>query len=390
MARFEYIDARAVSNAIASLFCRSFKIDSPHCNLTFSPHDGVLGPKETGTVTINCAAGMLPQRLRATLAFLVSDESKEHDYETQYIGVRGEVQCPKVYLDTTVMSLGVTYTDVPVVRYVTMTNLSNLDTKFKWERPAGVSPSFHVEFEPASGSLSSKQVLKCKVTYTAKLAGAIDDLYRCRIFGMNMNIGFNMKTISKGVVVGYERIEEGDEIPGPLCPPDAPQFIGDPEDVPQPGVPPKMHVQGGVALFQRKTMRFIIRNFSAVPAKFSINPRKYVPSGLDDDDFGFTMAGGSTAGKSTKGGKRKQKPILGNEHEKSQVFQTRRGQEHTRAKIEYDEDRQILSGGLGFAIDVYPKEGLLVPWGTTEVTVRNFNNMPGTYKVRFLGSEATS
>ena len=33
------------------------------------------------------------------------------------------------------MNLGVTYT-LPVVRYVTMTNLSNLDTKFKWERPS--------------------------------------------------------------------------------------------------------------------------------------------------------------------------------------------------------------------------------------------------------------
>ncbi|GMH97171.1 hypothetical protein TrVE_jg7849 [Triparma verrucosa] len=359
----------------------SFKIDSPHCNLTFSPHDGILGPKETGKVIINCAAGMLPQRLRATLAFLVSDDSKEHDYETQYVGVRGEVQCPKVYLDTTQINLGITYTDVPVVRYVTMTNLSNLDTKFKWERPAGVSPSFNVEFEPDSGSLSSKQVLKCKVTYTAKLPGAIDDLYRCRIFGMNMNIGFNLKTISKGVVVGYERVEDGNEIPEPLCPPDAPQFIGDPEDVPQPGLPPKMHVKGDVALFQRRTMRFIIRNFSAVPAKFSINPRKYLPADIDGDDFGFSQTRGSSSlGGSTKGGQRKKKPILGNAHEKAGVFQTKNGQEHTRARIEYEEDLQILGGGLGFAVDVWPKEGILTPWGITLVTVNTFNNMPGTYK----------
>ncbi|GMH80067.1 hypothetical protein TL16_g08388 [Triparma laevis f. inornata] len=358
----------------------SFKIDSPHCKLDFSPHDGILGPKETGKVVINCAAGMLPQRLRATLAFLVSDDSKEHDYETQYVGVRGEVQCPKVYLDTTQINLGITYTDVPVVRYVTMTNLSNLDTKFKWERPAGVSPSFHVEFEPDSGSLSSKQVLKCKVTYTAKLPGAIDDLYRCRIFGMNMNIGFSLKTISKGVVVGYERIEEGDEIPEPLCPADAPQFIGDPEDVPQPGPPPKMHVKSDTALFQRKTMRFIIRNFSAVPAKFVINPRKFLPADIDGDDFGFSQTRGSSVGGSTKGGTRKKKPILGNAHEKARVFQTKNGQEHTRARLEYEEDLQILGGGLGYAIDVWPKEGILTPWGITLVTVNTFNNMPGTYK----------
>lgn len=315
--------------------------DSPYCELTFSPHDGLLGPGETGKVTINCAAGKLPQRLRATLAFLTSDETKEHDYETMYVGIRGEVQSPKVYLDKTELSLGVTYVDVPVVRYVTLKNLSNLDTKFKWERPAGSSPSFHVEFEPKEGELSSKQVLEVKVTYTAKLPGMIDDAYACRIYGMPMPLGFSLKTISKGVVVGYERLEEGDKVPEPLCPPDAPQFLGDPEDVPQPGPVPKMHIAGEVPLFTRRNMRFVVRNFSAVPAKFKIHPRFYNPAPTDDD---VTAFGGSAstaslfapaetpAGTATR---KKKQMILGNAHETTQVFQTKTGQEHTRARLEY-------------------------------------------------------
>jgi len=239
----------------SSISPSGFNIDSPHCKLDFSPKEGVLGPHETGKVTINCAAGKLPQRLRATLAFLTSDETKDHDYETMYVGIRGEVQSPKVYLDKTELSLGVTYVDVPVVRYVTLKNLSNLDTKFKWERPAGTSPSFHVDFEPKEGELGSKQVLQVKMTYTAKLPGMIDDVYACRIYGMPMPLGFSLKTISKGVVVGYELLEEGQAVPEPLCPPDAPQFIGDPEDVPTPDNPPKVHIPEEVPLFSRRNIR---------------------------------------------------------------------------------------------------------------------------------------
>jgi len=359
----------------------SFKIESPHCKLAFSPQEGVLGPKETGKVVIDCAAGKLPQRLRATLAFLVSDETKEHDYESQYVSVRGEVQAPKVYLDATLINLGVTYTDVPVVRWVTLKNLSNLDTKYKWERPAGATPSFNVDFEPLSGSLASKEVLKCKVTYTAKVPGAIDDVYACKIFGMQFPLGFSLKTISKGVVVGYEKLEDGAPVPKPLCSPDAPQFIGDPEEVPQPGVPPKLHIPGDVSLFQRKVVRFVIRNFSACPARYQLRPRKYVPAELEDKDFGFeqkTTTRGSTRAGSTKGGKKK-KLLLSNEHEITKVFQTAKGQEHTMAKLEYEEDRKILKGGLGFAIDVSPKVGFLAPWGVLVVTLRTYNNMPATY-----------
>ena len=356
----------------------SFKIDGPSCKLTFDPQEGMLAPRETGKVIINCAAGKLPQRLRATLAFLVSDESKEHDYETQYTSVRAEVQAPKVYLDTTMLNLGVTYTDVPVVRHVVLKNLSNLDTKYKWERPAGASTSFQVDFSPESGSLGSKEVLKCKVTYTAKLPGAIDDIYACRIYGMTMPLGFSLRTISKGVVVGYEKLEDGAPVPMPLCPPDAPQFIGDPEDVPQPEDLPKLHVPGQVALFQRKIVRFVIRNFSACPARFKLRPRKYLPANLEDDadSFFFDEASGATRG-STKG---RRKRMLSNHHEVTKVFQTADGQEHTRAKLEYEEDRKILRGGLGFAIDVQPKDGFLEPWGVLVVTLCSYNNMPAAYQ----------
>ena len=360
----------------------SFRIESPHCKLNFSPQEGVLGPNETGKVVINCAAGKLPQRLRATLALLVSDESKEHDYATQYVSVRGEVQAPKVYLDTTLINLGVTYSDVPVVRWVTLKNLSNLDTKYRWERPAGSTPSFNVEFEPSSGSLASKEVLKCKVTYTAKVPGAIDDVYACKVFGMQFPLGFSLKTISKGVVVGYEKLEDGEPVPEPLCPPDAPQFIGDPEDVPHPEVPPKLHIPGDVALFQRKVVRFVIRNFSACPARYQLRPRKYLPAEVEgEDDFGFEKSGtrGSTRVGSTKGGKKK-RMLLGNKHEVTEVFQTEKGKKHTMARLEYEEDRKILKGGLGFAIDVSPKEGFLAPWGVLVVTLRTYNNMPATYQ----------
>ena len=191
-----------------------------------------------------------------------------------------------MYLDKQELSLGVTYVDVPVVRTVVLKNLSNLDTKFKWERPAGATPSFNVEFTPPSGTLSSKETREVKVTYTAKTPGMIDDVFACRIYGMTMPLGFVLKTISKGVVVGYERLKSEDSVPKPLCSSDAPQFEGNVEDVPTPEAPPLMHIFGDTPLFERKMERFVLRNFSAVPAKFKIYPRSYVSAPKEEEGGG--------------------------------------------------------------------------------------------------------
>jgi len=359
----------------------SFKIESPFCKLEFEPAFGTLGPKESGSVVITCLAGKLPQRLRATLGFMTADDIKEHDYETQYVGVRAEVQSPKVYLNTHELNLGVTYVDVPVVRRVVLKNLSNLNTKFKWERPAGATPSFTVEFEPPGGTLSSKETREVKVTYTAKTPGMIDDVFACRIFGMAMPLGFSLKTISKGVVVGYERLQEGQNAPEPLCSSDAPQFLGNVEDVPTPEAPPLMHIAGETTLFSRKTERFVLRNFSAVPAKFKIYPRTYLPAPKEEDEevevFDFNKSATASKMKTGRGGK---KLILGNAHETTNIYATGKGRDHTRAKLEAYEDRNLLRTGKGYAIAIEPNEGNLVPWGVTEITVSTYNDMPATYK----------
>ena len=380
-------------------------IDSPSCSLLFSPPRGVLEPRETVTVTVRCDAGKLPQRLRATLALLTSDQTQSHDYDTQYCGVRGEIQSPQVHVDKTELALGVTYVGVPVVRYVTLQNLSNLDTKFKWERPAGSTPSFTVAFEPQAGSLTSKQTLPIKVTYTSHVPGTVEDVYACRISGMPSPLGFALKTVSKGVVVGYEILSSGAPVPSPLCPPTSPQYPGSQDDVPHPGPVPTVHVPGITPLFERRTVRFLVRNFSAVPAEFKVHSRTYgmeaveaveavqtreeVAQGEGDARRGSTsqlarrgstgsLAGGghTAAARKRKGPK---KPLLSNSHETTRVFQTKNGQDHTRARLEYEEDVSILAAGKGCAISVTPSAGSLVPWGVTVVTVRVYNNMPAVY-----------
>jgi len=75
-----------------------------------------------------------------------------------------------------------------------------------------------------------------------------------------------------------------------------------------------------------------------------------------------------------------QKPILGNKHEKRDVFATKGGKNHTRAKLESDEDRSILRTGKGYAIQIEPSEGNLVPWGVTEIKISTYNDMPAIYK----------
>jgi len=60
-------------------------------------------------------------------------------------------------------------------------------------------------------------------------------------------------------------------------------------------------------------------------------------------------------------------------------FKSEKGQEYLVDKYNRQEDREILSAGNGLGFEITPNAGLLVPWGVTEVVVKQYNNMSGSY-----------
>ncbi|KAH8074054.1 hypothetical protein JL721_2613 [Aureococcus anophagefferens] len=347
-----------------------FKIDSPYCQLMFDPPVGTVGPRGEASVRVVCSAGKLPQRLRAHAR--VDVRSGRAAAEPQFMSLRGEVQAPKVYLTETDVDLGVVYVGVPVTRSLRLVNLSNLSTRFKWERPGGASSTFDLGFSPPSDVLDAKQVCDVTMTFCALSAGVVDEVLGCRIFGMSLPLGFTLKAISKAAVLAYELLPDGAEPPPALADAALPQL---PEgvSVPSQPPPPKLDFGAGVPLFERKTVRLAIRNLSAIAAKFSIAPKKYPVAKRDPapGDAASAASGGTARGR--------RKPILDDSLERTNTFTSVGGRAHNAKRRVAAEDSEVLGGGNGVAFSVSPAAGVLVPWGVLVVTVTAYNNMAGLF-----------
>ena len=108
------------------------------------------------------------------------------------------------YKKTESVDLGFTYVGVPVTRTLKLTNLSNLPADFHWNPVIGngqeeLFECFDVQFDTSKGSLSEKEEKEIVMTYTAIKPGNIDVLFACDVAGMPIPLGFNLKTISKGL-----------------------------------------------------------------------------------------------------------------------------------------------------------------------------------------------
>jgi len=388
----------------------SFMITNAFARLQFKPPTGNIEPSGTTTIKVTCTAGKMPQSLRGQMECKVKC-LHGHLFESQHISYRGEIQAPKVYIDTTDIDLGVQYVDQPANRIIVMTNLSNLATKFKLERPAGKPTSFVVDFEPASGELSSKEVLEIKMIFTGKSPGIVDDLYACKIYGMKYPVGFTLKSTVKGVIVSYDLLDGVTSVPPPVP--------WDPSQVPS--NPPVLNFDV-VELFQRRTLRFAIRNFSAIPTTFNLQPKKYsvfkpVPNKWKQTAIAIGTAGSiqktasvasasakrldggpsqtsltgtvvsfqpGTAASSVAEGKMEADALLHHKGEKNEVFRSVLGKAHVEVKAQALEDQTVLAGGKGAAFGIYPMEGVLPPWGMLEISVTAYNDMPGTYMDELL------
>jgi hypothetical protein len=247
-------------------------------------------------------AGQAPQRVRTTLVCTPrSADGRSTPFTPLFISARCEVQEPWVRLSTSALDFGGAYTGIALQRHITVTNLSNLETRFRWERPGGrAHTEYSATVEPAAGALLGKQSLRVTITYTALTsstatttgtagaasagAGAallqLEDVLACKVFGVAAPLGLVLRARHYGLTLSYDALplpcdgqQQQQLPPAPLQPPHKTQWELS-SHPPVPGPPVNFNF-GIVPLLRRRTVQFCIRNLSAIAAPFALSARKY-------------------------------------------------------------------------------------------------------------------
>ncbi|EQC37574.1 hypothetical protein, variant [Saprolegnia diclina VS20] len=313
----------------------------PRCVITFTPEEGSLLPGEVGQVSVLCMSGKYPERFRASFQCELLQEPLTC---ASFISARAEIQCPQVYLTITRINLGTTYIGVPVQATCQLINVSNLPASFKWVEPQGRSKAYTIEFEPKAGNLISKESLTITVTFTGRVPGFTNAVFACNVRGLLAPLGFELSTLQKGLVLSYELLKPNDPLPELVPHTDAPAGA----------LLPKLQFGEEVALFERKTLRLLIRNHSGIPAKVSFEAKKYAAATTETPPENLLEP-------------------------PQNVFQSAQGQQYKAEQANVLEDRRVLSLGHGVALVCYPAALTIAEWEQAVVHITCFNNMSGRY-----------
>jgi len=317
------------------------------------------------------------------------------------------------------------YIGQPCKFKLTLENISNLATKYRFERPGGDSTTYGLTYDNPSGSLPPKSKVVVNMVFEPYVVGLTDDVIAVKIFGIPLPLGFTVRALVKSVQLGFTSLLYPDSpIPNPLGKPTDTQY-------PLPGNPPEppaivpLDFGSDVALYERRMLRIAVRNFSAIPAAFDVSIKNYSVGSkfihaIEDKPARLALtetAGGNgnlntqspetvKGGKATANGagrasaksasstvtrlktltKGMKNATDDNEmllvpHEDGvERFHSVAGKKYMGFRLQRDDDRDYLTMGLGASYLVEPGySGILPPWGVQVLSIRTFNDMPGVY-----------
>jgi hypothetical protein len=318
-----------------------------------------------------CKAGSLAQRIRSQIQCQIEDFYTQEVLAKTYVYLRGEIQVPKAILQPLTLDLGAVYIHRPVECSITLQNLSNLPTKFKLDRPGGISSLFNLQFVPDSGVLQAKECLPIQILLEASVSGVIDQVLRCKVYGVRDPLPFQITAVAKGLQIEFRTLEDGQAAPAPLGKVTDLQYMG---DSPLPTLFEMPCIDfGEVQLFERKILRVAIRNVTAVATRLSIHVGHFrVPDGVNDDctqDAAKKFA--------DKCGSNSSFSAVNVLREMKQPFTCAQGREYIAAKSRRSQNRKLLALGLGAAYGLSHSSVDLLPWGVHVLTISENNDMPG-------------
>lgn len=382
-ARSDDFSVGGESNATST----DFKIELKNAVVTIDPPSGVVEPHQTFSVNIICKAGKIPQRIRGLIESRVFDVTGKIEIMSQFLNLRGEVQAPKTKMYPLTNNLGQVYVGMPVQFTISIENMCNLPTMYKLARPGGDSSLYKLTYDKYKGPLEAKQKIDILCTFTAIATGMIDDIISNKIFGAQIPLAFVVKAISKGIQLEFRNLPEGVTPPAPLAAPTETQFPNH-EKPPDPRPIQPMVIGDAVPLYQRRTVRFVVRNFSAIPAPFRLSARKFkvvekVKRWPSSNESAASIVTASTVERSDL--------ILAPHESGTNKFKSDAGKEYIGFTVQKQEDRKFLHSGLGASYHLDIMEGTLAPWGVQVVTISAFNDIPGCYddEIECLVTEGT-
>jgi hypothetical protein len=370
-ARSDDFSVGGESNATST----DFKIELKNAVVTIEPPSGIVPPQATFSVNVVCKAGKIPQRIRGLIESRVFDVTGKIEILSQYLNLRGEVQAPKTKMYPLTTTLGQVYVGMPVQFTISIENMCNLPTMYKLARPGGDSSLYKLTYDKPKGPLDAKQKIDILCTFTAIATGMIDDIISNKVFGAAIPLAFVVKALSKGILLEFRPLPLDESPPPPLAAPTETQFPGNqkPPD-PQPIQP--LVIGNDVPLYQRRTVRFVVRNFSAIPAPFKLYAKTFkvvekVKRWASSNDSATSAATALTVERTDL--------ILAPREGGTNRFQSDAGKEYIGFTVQKQEDRKFLHSGLGASYLLDVTEGVLPPWGVQLVTIRAFNDIPGCY-----------
>jgi hypothetical protein len=370
-ARSDDFSVGGESNATST----DFKIELKNAVVTIEPPSGIVLPQSTFSVNVVCKAGKIPQRIRGLLESRVFDVTGKIEILSHYLNLRGEVQAPKTKMYPLTTNLGQVYVGMPVQFTVSIENMCNLPTMYKLSRPGGDSSLYKLTYDKPKGPLEAKQKIDILCTFTSVATGMIDDIISNKVFGAAVPLAFVVKALSKGIQLEFRNLPDGVSPPPPLAAPTATQFPNN-EKPPEPQPIKPLELGGDVPLYQRRTVRFVIRNFSAIPATFQLSPKKFkvvekAKRWPSSNESAVSAVSASTVERSDL--------VLAPHETGTDRFQSDAGKEYIGFTVQKQEDRKFLHSGLGASYLLDVTEGVLPPWGVQLVTIRAFNDIPGCY-----------
>ena len=189
-----------------------------------------------------------------------------------------------------------------------------------------------------------------------------------------------IKAVAKGVQVDFSPLLDGMIVPKPLASVHDAQFPG-PDTVLEPMPILPIVLGEDVPLYDRTSVKIIMRNLSAVPAPFDFTLKKYTAINEKASRKG---AVGQVQIKDVKklhySAKIDSKQfLLVPQEDGENKFSSTAGKKYIGSRTQRIEDKRYLFLGLGGAHLVEPKFGTLPPWGVQVLTVNSFNDTPGCY-----------
>jgi hypothetical protein len=371
---------------------RSYQIENPTASINFEPCSNIILVNQSSAINVICKGGRVPQRIRGTISCQVYDQSGQIELYHHMINLRGEVQAPKVIIYPQSIDLQDIYVGVPVSFEITVQNLSNLSTKFKFDYPSGLPTSYKLTFDTEKGTLSSKEVIRIRGEITALAPGVIDDIYSVKVFGLLKPLGMVLTARSRGIAYEVSQLYPSDPYPQALCHPSCSQYKptntsadGPHENhAPEPKSCKVLSFYEEVALYDRASITIALRNFSPISLQYRIRFEKYHVLGNEGDQLAESF--NDILSRNRKATDDRARFILPPDSLVIKpAFNSKDGQLMTIQKTQRVEDKKYLQSRLGAAYLITPSSsGVVEPWGCSILTINACNDMPGCYNDNVL------